>query len=438
MRKVWFIAIMAVCMVLGTGCGRIQAAGEPDSEETISVAEQSGAGEGISQEDYASQEPEYREDARSDELAAGDIFSEVSVYETDNGFAVYRTNDREMDCDYEGEYLAVQDLESGDIIYLPDSYGRILDVKVESGGVQVRYADREETEIREERIPICFSAREETIDIYPYCEKKVLVQREEGLVLELEELPRLVWRENVRSGEESYELVFERVSPGYRKLFVEACQWRADYRLTVKDGAGQVIASQMIVNYPIPFEEAYWLEDFSGDGMADLAFCTEKTIGTGYIGSTLGTFIWNEENRCYEHKQLPGISWDDAWPRSPSWNREESVIIEPAGFRSELEYWDMYAFADGQWQRIRRLEPEYEIDEVGFHRTVGYREIFYQDGQVQEERYLEENDLEGSIWFDDEHMVDLDTFGREWTSVSETIGGRTIDKEVRETEGNGT
>lgn len=208
MRKVWFIAIMAICMALERGCDRFQAAGESDSEETVSVAE------------------------------TRDIFSEVPVYETNNGFAIYRTNDREMDCDYEGDYLAVQDLESGDIIYLPDSYGRILDVKVESGGVQVRYADRKETEIREERIPICFSAREESTDIYPYCEKKVLVQREEGLALELEELPRRVWRENVRSGEDSYELVFERVSPGYRKLFVEACQWRADYRLTVRDGAG--------------------------------------------------------------------------------------------------------------------------------------------------------------------------------------------------------
>lgn len=402
MRKVWFIAIMAICMALETGCDRFQAAGESDSEET------------------------------------GDIFSGAPVYETNNGFAIYRTNDREMDCDYEGDYLAVQDLESGDIIYLPDSYGRILDVRVESGGVQVRYADREETEIREERIPICFSAREESTDIYPYCEKKVLVQREEGLALELEELPRRVWRENVRSGEDSYEFVFERVSPGYRKLFVEAGQWRADYRLTVKDGAGQVIASQMIVNYPIPFEEAYWLEDFSGDGMADLAFCAEKTIGTGYIGSTLETFIWNEENRCYEHKELPEVSWDDAWPRSPSWNREESVIIEPAGFRNKLEYWDMYAFVDGQWQRIRRLEPEYEVDEVGFSRTVGYREIFYQNGQAQEDRYLEENDLEGSIWFNDEDTVDLDTFGREWTRVSETIGGTTIDKEVRETGRNKT
>lgn len=201
---------------------------------------------------------------------------------------------------------------------------------------------------------------------------------------------------------------------------------------------GQVIASQMIVNYPIPFEEAYWLEDFSGDGMEDLAFCTEKTIGTGYIGSTLETFIWNEENRCYEHKELPEVSWDDAWPRSPSWNREESVIIEPAGFRNKLEYWDMYAFVDGQWQRIRRLEPEYEVDEVGFSRTVGYREIFYQNGQAQEDRYLEENDLEGSIWFNDEDTVDLDTFGREWTRVSETIGGTTIDKEVRETGRNKT
>ncbi|MDE5748489.1 MAG: hypothetical protein K2I21_13065, partial [Acetatifactor sp.] len=81
---------------------------------------------------------------------------------------------------------------------------------------------------------------------------------------------------------------------------------------------------------------------------------------------------------------------------------------------------------------------EYYSFELGFSWIVLLMEIFYQDGQVQEEKDLEESDLEGSIWFDDEHMVDLDTFGREWTSVSETIGGMTIDKEVRETGGNGT
>lgn len=38
---------------------------------------------------------------------------------------------------------------------------------------------------------------------------------------------------------------------------------------------------------------------------------------------------------------------------------------------------------------------------------------------------------EGSIWFDDEYTVNLHIFGREWTRASETIGGTTIDKEVR-------
>lgn len=42
------------------------------------------------------------------------------------------------------------------------------------------------------------------------------------------------------------------------------------------------------------------------------------------------------------------------------------------------------------------------------------------------------------VWFDDEYTAELHTFGREWTSVSETISGTTIDKEVRETGGNGT
>lgn len=279
------------------------------------------------------------------------------------------------------------------------------------------------------RIPVHFSRGEET-DIYPYCDEKVLAQKGLGLEMELEELPRQVWRAGVQCGEESYELVFTCTSPIYQKLFVEAGELRADYCLAVEDASGNVRWSQMLVNYPVAFEEACWLEDFSGDGVADLAFCTEMVVGTDYFGSSLKTFIWNGERGGYEHKELP----ESGWGFCPSWHREEAVIVQPSGPRRAPEYWEMYAFLDEQWRCVRRLEPEYEADEVGFYWPVGYREIIYQDGEVQEESDLQEKgDLQeemGSIWLDDESTVELHTFGDEWTSVPMTIGGRTIKKEV--------
>ena len=412
MRKHYLIVIAAICIAVGTGCGGPKMAEKPKAvpdepaEETIS-------GEYTSQEDiFLGQKVQ-------------DIFEDAPIYETDNKFAVYRTNDREMDSDYEGDYLAIQDLENEETIYLPDFFGRILDMRVEDGGVELWYIDQEDAEQQEIRIPLHFSTRDMATDIYPYCEEKVLVQKEEGLALELEELPLLVWKEGLKGRDETYELTFERISPIYRKLYIEDGRLFADYCLTVKDETGNIISSQIIANYQVPYEEAYWLEDFSGDGIADIAFCTNMSIGTVYWDTSLKTLIWNEENKCYEYRELPECSMCF----NPAWHREESVMIRPAGPASHPECWEMYSIVEEQWQRVRRLEPVYEPEEDGSYRTVGYREIFYQNGEILKERSIEER---GSIWLKNEYTIDMYTLGKEWTEVSVSIGERTIDKVVRQ------
>lgn len=360
----------------------------------------------------------------SGDFAVQDILAQAPVYETGNRFEVYRTNAEEMDCDYEGDYLALRDQESGDVIYLPDFFGRILDVKVEEGETEIRYTDQQGTEIQEIRIPVCFSSRGGAADVYPYCGEKVLVQKGEELALELEELPRLVWGEHMESGDGIYELAFERTSPMYRKLFWESGAPRADYCLTVRDGTGNIIASQMIVNYPVSYEEAYWLEDFSEDGIADIAFCTDMSIGTDYWGTALKTFIWNGKERCYEYRELPECGMNFC----PVWNREEAVMIRPAGPVSDPDCWEMYSIVDGQWQRVRRLEPVEEPDENGQTKRAGYREILYLDGEILEERHMEEKE---SIWIKSDYTIELFTLGEEWTKVPVIIGGKTLDKVVR-------
>ncbi len=353
-----------------------------------------------------------------------DIMENAPVYETDNGFAVYRTNAEEIDCDYEGDYLALQDQGDSDLIYLPDFFGRILDVKVEVGETEIQYIDQQVTEIQTIRIPVYFSSKGTATDVYPYCEEKVLVQKGKELALELEEMPQLVWREHMEAGDGIYELAFERTSPMYRKLFWESGALRADYCLTVRDEAGNIIASQTIVNYPVSYEEAYWLEDFSGDGIADIAFCTDMSIGTDYWGTALKTFIWNGEEKCYEYRELPECGMNFC----PVWNREEAVMIRPAGPVSDPDCWEMYSIVDGQWQRVSRLEPVEEPEENGRSEQAGYREILYRDGEILEERNMEEK---GYIWLKSDYTVNLYPFGEEWTNVPVTIGGKTLDKVVR-------
>lgn len=360
----------------------------------------------------------------SGESAAQGILAQGPVYETGNQFAVYWTNAEEMDCDYEGDYLALQDQKGGDLIYLPNFFGRILDVKVEVGETEIQYIDQQVTEIQTIRIPVYFSSRGTVTDVYPYCEEKVLVQKGEELALELEELPQLVWREHMEAGDGIYELAFERTSPMYRRLFWESGALRADYCLTVRDEAGDIIASQTIVNYPVSYEEAYWLEDFSGDGIADIAFCTDMSIGTDYWGTALKTFVWNGKEKCYEYRELPECGMNFC----PVWNREEAVMIRPAGPVSDPDCWEVYSIVDGQWQRVRRLEPVEEPDENGQTKRAGYREILYRDEEILEERYMEEK---GGIWLKSDYTVNLYPFGKEWTNVPVTIGGRTLDKVVR-------
>lgn len=90
------------------------------------------------------------------------------------------------------------------------------------------------------------------------------------------------------------------------------------------------------------------------------------------------------------------------------------------------------AAADRGWRRSRRLEPVYEPAEDGSYRTVGYREIFYQNGEILEQRNIEER---GSIWLKNEYTIDMYPLGKEWTEVSVSIGERTIDKVVRRADG---
>ena len=61
---------------------------------------------------------------------------------------------------FQGDYIVLFDLDRERRIYIPDTYGTILDIGVELGGVNLRYVRGEDGEERQTCIPITFNSQE--------------------------------------------------------------------------------------------------------------------------------------------------------------------------------------------------------------------------------------------------------------------------------------
>lgn len=181
----------------------------------------------------------------------------------------------------------------------------------------------------------------------------------------------------------------------------------ADYRLLVRDVDGNIMTEQIVACFPVCFEECYWIRDFSGDGFADLAFCTSYQIDEDYRRSDMRNtfFIWNEENSCFEESVLP-LDAPTAWESVsvPLWNEELSVVISFAGNDDVAgnPVLEMYSFLHGEWQKVRRLESVYSEDEfesLDKPKFMGQRrELLYVGGEVTGESIVESGYDAGTVW----------------------------------------
>lgn len=329
------------------------------------------------------------------------ILTDSNVIDLGNHITAYRTSSDIIDTNYKGAYLAIHDLGGGEILYLPDVYQEVYEIKIEDKEeVFISYSDTENNSIQSVHIPIRFPAQvNNEYEIYTL-QEKILTEVRNNINACTDALPRLIWKENINREGKTYEITFERTSPAYKPLISEIGGFFADYCLTVKDEEDNILTEQSMINYPVDYEEVYWFTDFSGDDFPDIVFCTDYAPPkNGY--AHLEFMIWNAQTEEYEAKPLPVRRID-----MPLWNETLSSVIFFYGGEERVTL-GMYSFRNGKWELVRELLPVYDendVDEYGNALCNGQKEVFYENGEVVEENSVmtEENDT--PLWFDEESI----------------------------------
>lgn len=256
-----------------------------------------------------------------------------------------------------------------------------------------------------------------------------------------ESFPVLVWSESVNCGDSSYQMRFDRISPLYDTApdTAEVPSYHVDYRLSLLDADGALVSEQVVADFPVRMEEVYWIRDFSGDGFADIAFCT-----TYKRSNMMNTFyIWNTEVSRYEASLLP-LKDDASMETGPLWNEELSCVItfHDWDWDTAQSVLEMYSFVDGQWQIVRRLEAvgiegEYYMDHLEY--SGERRELSYENGEVIGETIVESNYDAGTIWYRPDSVWSCYYEGnlclypdeRYWERSETSVGGFPVKKYVR-------
>lgn len=391
-----------------------------------------------------------------------DFFSGDSVIDLGNHVVAYRISvDEEILSRFGSvgsfsgsDYIAICPIPFNEIYrtdtciqYLPDVYGNIMEMRVEdSGELYIRYADAGSDQEKEVWIPIYLPSREEkTIDLtedFHSGLSRRIASGQEGLKAGEEGFRRTVWTERFQAGGQSYEVVFDRVSPIYG-LMSEVYAEFADYVLSVKDATGSVISQQRFINFPVQYEEVHYMVDFSGDGFMDIAFCTYMYLMKN-SSSDVVTLIWNSETKTYERKDFPLNRENWSVGRSmyafQTWDEELSAVF---GWVGEDEYdnvvLERYSFVNGCWRRVGKVEPLYdenELGEMGELICIGYHELLYSEsGEL-----LEENEIKDGFWLDEEsewnwrrrRPENIKLYPAGMTIVETEIGGIVVHKYVAE------
>jgi len=360
-----------------------------------------------------------------------------SVYGTDENFSG----------DY---YIAIRAISANEfystrdnICYLPDIYGDILEMRFEEAcSLYMKYKAADSDQIEEAGIPIFFTdkIKGRFIDIKPFenHNQRRILSAQAGLQTDDPVFPQTIWQESFEFEDQTYEIIFGRVSPIFT-FSSEVGGYYADYCLKVIDGEGNVISEQMIINFPVKYEEVYWNIDFSGDGFMDIAFWTDMYNVSRFGWTELATLIWNAEKNLYEKKEFP-IDQDvvEKWWNMQLWNQELSSIISFVGRTEKGDaIMERYLFKEEHWNCVARLEPFYEENSNGELIYKGYQEISFPiDGNLVDKNMIQES---SAVWLNKESIwsrynmnnAQLYPCAPEWEEISMNIGEISAKKYVK-------
>lgn len=346
------------------------------------------------------------------------ILTDDNVIDMGDHMAVYRTELEERDSRFRGRYLAFCDLETDQTIYLPDVYGEVLDISVKDReSIHVRYLAGRDSGVQETDIPVRFeevteSGANDRLGITYSIKEKVMAGLQGDVRSVIAEYPKQIWSEEIDVDGQSYEVLFERVCPAYEQLGWTAVSGYADYCLTVKDDMGDTISKQVITDYPIKYEEVYWVMDYSQDGFPDLVFCMYSCEGENAV-TELQFLEWNQEDGCYEKDPSPSIPYGNGEVATEIilWNPELSAVIAFSGWDSQetgsgsrsIAVMGMYSFIGGNWECVRELEPMYEAevyDTDGFPVVQYFKETVYEGQENVTENRIDKVGQDYMPWND--------------------------------------
>lgn len=326
------------------------------------------------------------------------LFMENNVIDLGNYLVAYAVSGKNTHwAKEENNYIVIQNLITGDNIYIPNDFGKIFDINVtDDSGIKIIYSNR--NTIEEISIPIHFADIDDNMwEVDAESEKIILNVRAEYNLL-----PEVIWSETIEN-EEKYDMTFERTSLLYSNVYPEISGERADYRLTVRDKNGNMIWEQKIINYPVLYEEVHWIKDISGDGYPDIILCTDY-ISQPSANTRLNFWVWNAKNRIYEMKSLP-----DAYVMMPIWNESLSTLMYfQEGFNPYVIDMKMFTLAEEEWELYAEIRTcseqetmpvfENEYQREVYYKELDYiqKEIFYENGEA-----VAESDTEGGPWWDE-------------------------------------
>ena len=326
------------------------------------------------------------------------LFMENNVIDLGNYLVAYAVSGKNTHwAKEENNYIVIQNLITGDNIYIPNDFGKIFDINVtDDSGIKIIYSNR--NTIEEISIPIHFADIDDNMwEVDAESEKIILNVRAEYNLL-----PEVKLSETIEN-EEKYDMTFERTSLLYSNVYPEISGERADYRLTVRDKNGNMIWEQKIINYPVLYEEVHWIKDISGDGYPDIILCTDY-ISQPSANTRLNFWVWNAKNRIYEMKSLP-----DAYVMMPIWNESLSTLMYfQEGFNPYVIDMKMFTLAEEEWELYAEIRTcseqetmpvfENEYQREVYYKELDYiqKEIFYENGEA-----VAESDTEGGPWWDE-------------------------------------
>lgn len=349
---------------------------------------------------------------------AGGIFIEDSaVVDLGNHKVAYLTNSNELERSYSyKEWVVIQRLDKGvlyssewDTLFIPTE-GVVTEIESVDGFTGLRIQEKIGQEVRDRRIPICFFPEADFIDLYRSCNRVIPSIQSERISLPVE-----VWTETIGSGDEKYEISFERIGIPYKLVTDFKGGDFADYRLTVRDGEGKEVQKLILTCVYVSQEDTHWMIDIDRDGFSDLIFCADHLVGQRETSTELIFLIWNNDNKSYEEKAFNPNTAIRTYFERPVWNTKENALMYTTGELGNewMRGRKMYRFVDGDWRLYAEMIPSsdeepprmYGYEEELYYKTLDYyyRERRYESGEMIGETDMEDAPYEDeqSIWYDE-------------------------------------